>query len=115
MEKQGQCGVYKLYKLARAGEKGFTKEFKKIERESHVVTHDYAELINKHSLINGLEYEFDAESDKLYWEGKPFKAGVVVVDELEKLREEYATLSGKKAHHLMKEDKLIEEIEKLKN
>lgn len=114
MEKQGQCGVYKLYKLARKGENGFTKEFKKIEREAHVVTHDYADLINNHSEINGLQYEYDEVSDKLYWSKKNFKE-VGELDELEKLREEYLSLTGKKAHHLMKEDKLIEEIEKLKN
>jgi|TARA_R110000822_G_scaffold11992_8_gene43312 ribosomal protein L29 len=43
----------------------------------------------------------------------------VVIEEdnsnLKELQLEYFTLKGKKAHHMMKEGKLIEEIDKLKN
>tara|TARA_R110000822_G_scaffold2062_3_gene9747 strand:- start:845 stop:1363 length:519 start_codon:yes stop_codon:yes gene_type:complete len=36
-------------------------------------------------------------------------------DLLKELQEEYFLLYGKKAHHMMKEDRLIEEIDKIKN
>lgn len=121
MGKQGQCGVYKLYKLSKGTRNTFTHDFKKLERDSHVVTHDYADLINLNSVINGSLYEYDEQADKLYWDKKTFKKDVVfeeeevvVVENIEELREEYTRLSDKKPHHLWQGARLIEEIEKLK-
>lgn len=123
MGKQGQCGVYKLYKLSKGTGNTFSNDFKKLERDLHVVTHDYADLINLNSVINGSLYEYDEKADKLYWDKKPFKSEVVVeveevvevVDNIEELREEYTRLSDKKPHHLWQGARLMEEIEKLKN
>lgn len=128
--KQGQCGVYKLFKLAKGSKNTFTHEFKKLERDSHVVTHQYADLINQNSVINGSLYEYDEKSDALYWAKKPFKKEEAfaettpfeeITEEAEKeeskideLRAEYLDLSGKKSHHLWGDKKLTEEIEKLK-
>lgn len=130
MEKQGQCGVYKLFKLGKGIGNTFTDEFKKLERDLHVVNHEYAETVNAYSTINGLQYEFDEKASKLYWDKKPYKKVVeftdfvevkddmnVLVksnDVLDALKEEYLTLAGKKVHHLWKEEKITEEIEKLK-
>jgi hypothetical protein len=133
MDKQGQCGVYKLYKLGR-NSGVFTTDFKTLERDVHVVTHKYAEDINFYSSINGLMYEYCEKESKLYWDGKPFKTVKeftkfeevkettkeeniledVVISELDSLKTLYFDLSGKKAHHLWKEEKIKEEIEKLK-
>ena len=136
MSKQGQVGVYKLYKLGRAAGNKFTDEFKSLERDVHVVNHNYVEHINRYSVINGLQYEFCEKESKLYWEKKPFKAqkeytefeevekeaisedesiAKIAEDDFNYYKEDYFKLSGKKAHHLWKQDKLIEEIEKLKN
>jgi hypothetical protein len=50
-------------------------------------------------------------------EAKEPKEVVIEEDDsnLKELQLEYFTLKGKKAHHMMKEGKLIEEIDKLKN
>ena len=115
MGKQGQCGVYKLNKLGREGDNGFTREFKKLERDLHVINHDYADLINKNSLINGLEYEYCEDADKLYWDKKPFKGVVEVVEDIDALREEYKELSKLDPKLNWGVKRLSEEIEKLKN
>lgn len=131
MEKQGQVGVYKLFKLGRGTGGLFTNQFKNLERDVHVVQHEYADKINRFSSINGLLYEYCEKETKLYWDKKPFKAvkeyasfeevkEIEVKDSenisnIEDLKTEYETLSGKKAHHLWKEDKLIEKIKELKN
>lgn len=128
MAKKNQCGVYKLYKLGKGVKNTFSHEFQKLERDSHVVNHDYAELINKNSTINGSLYEYDEKSDELYWAGKPFKKEQVFAEttefeevvepaneELESLRSEYLQLSGKKPHHLWGSAKISEKIEELKN
>lgn len=119
--KQGQVGVYKLFKLGRLNSQSFTHDFKTLERDSHVINHDYAERINKYSVMNGLHYEYDEVSDKLYWLKKPFKVSVEFTDfeeildsGIDNLKLEYESLSGKKAHTLWKNARLIEEISKLK-
>jgi len=122
-----QVGIYKLYKLGRLSGENFDPTIKVLERDLHVVHHEYAEKINAQSNINGLLYEEDVKATKLYWEKKPFKAvkeyvkfeelkdvEMTTSSEIEKLRGEYLELSGKKAHHLWKEDKLIELIDELK-
>ena len=130
MQKQGQVGVYKLFKLGRGTGGLFTNDFKNLERDVHVVAHEYAEKVNRFSNINGLSYEYCEKETKLYWDKKPFKEEkeytefedinnieikeYVNVSEIESLKAEYETLSGKKAHHLWKEDKLIEKIAELK-
>jgi hypothetical protein len=131
MQKQGQVGVYKLFKLGRGTGGLFTTDFKNLERDVHVVTHEYAEKTNRFSHINGLSYEYCEKETKLYWDGKPFKAVKVftdfeeikeievkdaeIVSDIDTLKAEYEKLSnGKKAHHLWKEDKLIEKIAELK-
>lgn len=133
MTKQGQVGVYKLFKLGRGTGGLFTKDFKNLERDLHVVNHEYADKINNFSHFNGLMYEYDEKASDLYWQKKPFKTvkeytafeevkepvkeeetDAVLQDDLNYYREEYEKLSGKKAHHLWKEDKLIEKIEELK-
>lgn len=120
MEKQGQCGVYKLFKLGKGVGNTFTNEFKKLERDLHVVNHEYADTVNAYSVNNGLQYEYDKDASKLYWDKKPYKKVVEftefvdVNDGLDALKEEYLTLAGKKVHHLWKEEKITEEIEKLK-
>jgi hypothetical protein len=129
MEKQGQCGVYELFKLGKGVGNTFTTDYKTLERPLHVVMHDYADLINSHSTINGSLYVYNEVASKLYWQKKPydnpkeFTAFEEVKedypqefkeDDLISYRDEYETLSGKKAHHLWKEDKLIEKIEELK-
>lgn len=126
MEKQGQVGVYKLFKLGRGTGGLFTTQFKNLERDIHVVQHEYAEKINRFSSINGLLYEYCDKETKLYWDKKPFKTvkeytsfeevkEIENISNTEDLKAEYETLSGKKAHHLWKEDKLIEKIAELKN
>lgn len=70
--KQGQCGVYRLYKLGKGVANTFSLDYKKLERDLHVVTHDYAEMINKFSVINGSLYEYDEKASALYWQKKPF-------------------------------------------
>lgn len=124
MERTNQCGVYRLFKLSKGVGNTFSTEFKKIERDLHVVNHDYADLINKNCHVNGLFYEYDEKASNLYWSKKPFKtvkefAEFKEVNEetetnIEDLKLEYETLSGKKAHHLWKEDTLAEKINELK-
>ncbi len=121
MEKQGQVGIYKLYKLGRLSGIEFSKEIKVLDRDLHVVHHDYAERINEHANISGLWYEYDSKASKLYWDKKPFKNvkefvefEEVADENLDALKAEYLLLSGKKAHHLWGEVKLIEKIEELK-
>jgi len=98
----------------------FSHDFKKLERDLHIVNHDYADLINQNSVINGSFYEHDEKASKLYWEKKPYRDVKEftefdeVTDVIETLRAEYLLLSGKKAHHLWKEEKLTELIEELK-
>jgi hypothetical protein len=125
MEKTGMCGVYRLFKLGKGVGNTFSKEYKKIERDLHVVTHDYADLINLNSSINGSLYEYDENASKLYWSKKPYENTSSVIekapeevidveaDDLKYYQEEYEKLSGKKAHHLWKTEKLIEKIEEL--
>lgn len=120
-------GIYKLYKLGRGGDGQFTKDFKTLERESHPISHNYAEKINHFHSINGLFYEFDALADKLYWEGKPivktkeYTAFEEISDkenfneDLQSYRDEYEKLAGKKANGLWKTAKLLEKINELKN
>jgi hypothetical protein len=137
-----QVGVYRLYKLGRLTGSSFDTSIKVLERELHPIHHEYAEKINSQSSINGLLYELDEKATKLYWDKKPYDTvkeyvkfeevdetyGIVTKKTIEEadleikeankiivLREEYAELSGKKAHHLWKEEKLIELIDKLKN
>lgn len=125
MQKQGMVGVYKLYKLGKGVGNTFSHDFKKLERDLHIVTHEYADLINHYSTMNGSHYEMDEKATKLYWEKKPFKdvkefvefeeLKEDVTDEtLDALKAEYEELAGKKAHHLWKADKLTEKIEELK-
>lgn len=132
MSKQGQVGVYKLYKLGRGTGGMFTTDFKNLERDVHVVHHDYAEKTNRFSELNGLMYEFCEKETKLYWEKKPFKQVVEYakfeevkeetkqdvsdsdVLDLDTLRLEYEDLTGKKANKLWKEDTLSEKIAELK-
>lgn len=128
MEKQGQVGVYKLYKLGRLSGNRFDTSIKVLDRDLHVVHHDYAEKINAQSEVNGLLYEYNEAASKLYWQKKPYKAVKEYTEfvEVEKepellpgnidlLRAEYEALSGMKAHHTWKEKRLIEKIEELKN
>ncbi len=111
-----QVGIYKLFKLGRLSGTVFTTDIKVLERDLHVVHHDYAEKINSQSTINGLWYELDEKATKLYWEKKPFKAVKEYVqfeevnNELEDLKAEYLTLTGNKPHHLWKKEKLVEMI-----
>lgn len=131
--KEKEVGIYRLYKLARLTAQRFDPSIKILERDLHTVHHSYADSVNVHSEINGLVYILDENASKLYWEGKPFKTvkeftkfEEVVTDKKEEVLEdsakdnlkfyqdEYEKLSGKKAHHLWKEDKLIEKIEELK-
>lgn len=125
MEKQGQVGIYRLYKLGRLAGSTFDKNIKVLERDLHSITHDYADKVNEFSHINGLLYEYDEKASKLYWDKKPYKEVKeftkfeeikedVIDDELELLKIEYEELSGKKAHYLWKSDKLTEKIEELK-
>ena len=138
-----EVGIYKLYRLGRLSNTRFDKTIKILERDLHSVHHDYADKINAQSDINGLLYELDEKATKLYWDKKPYKAvkeftafeevkdetfgitSMKTIEEadaeikeanspLEMLRSEYMELTGKKAHHLYKEDKLTELIEELK-
>jgi hypothetical protein len=72
MEKTRLVNVYRLYKLSKGVGNTFSDDFKKLERDLHVVTNDYAELINRHSTINGLLYEKDEKASELYWKKQPF-------------------------------------------
>jgi hypothetical protein len=74
MKHEHQTGVYKLHKLARIEGNKFDTDIKRLERDSHVIHHDYADKINAESQNNGLLYEHEPAKTKLYWEGKPFKA-----------------------------------------
>ena len=133
MSKQGQAGVYELYKLNLKDSQTFSTEFKTLQRPLHVVTHEYAEGINLFSTKNGLLYVYNEEASKLYWAGKPYKKeikpkkeyanfedievnGEQVIEgkSLEDLRLEYEDLSNKKPNALWKEKKIQEEINKLK-
>jgi len=131
MEKQGTCGVYTLYKLSKGVGNTFSDEFKKVERPAHVVTHDYAAIINLNSRINGSLYIFEEKESILYWNKKPFKTAVAIEEvkeevkeevqedsiegsSLDELKDEYAKLSGKKAHHTWGEEKLRDLIDSLK-
>jgi len=116
-----QVGVYKLYKLGRLSGSSFDPSIKVLERDLHVVHHEYAEKINSQSNINGLLYEEDAKATKLYWEKKPFKAvkeyadfEEVKTDDLEQLKAEYTALTGNNPHHLWKKEKLEEKISEFK-
>jgi len=116
-----QVGIYKLFKLGRLSGTVFTTDIKVLERDLHVVHHDYAEKINSQSSINGLLYELDEKSTKLYWDKKPFKEVKEYVQfedvntELEDLKAEYLSLTGSKVHHLWKKDKIVEMIETYKS
>lgn len=95
-----QMGVYRSYKLGRSGN-SFSHEFgKRLERDLHVITNDYAESININSANNGLYYEKDEKATKLYLDGKPFKsvkeftAFEEVKTEPEKTEEEGVNLSN---------------------
>ena len=130
MEKQGQVGVYKLFKLGRGTGGLFTTQFKTLERDLHVVQHEYADKINHFSSINRLSYEFCEKETKLYWDKKPFKAvkeytsfeevkeievkDSEIVSDIDTLKSEYEKLSGKKAHHLASSTTLKEKIAELK-
>jgi len=103
--------VYRLYKLSKGVGNTFSNEFKKIERDLHVVTNDYAELINRHSTINGLLYEIDEKASELYWKKLPFDGVVaekvaespktevpeptIVDDKVEKVAEEKPAVTKK--------------------
>ena len=121
MEKQGQAGVYQLFKLSRIEGNRFDPEQKRLERDSHVVTHDYAETVNKNSVINGVMYVEQPEKTKLYHDKKPFKtvkefAKFEEVDEeKEALVKEYTELKGNAPNKLWGTKKLTEEIQKLKD
>lgn len=119
-----QVGIYKLYKLGRLSGSSFDTSIKVLERDLHVVHHDYAEKINSQSNINGLLYEEDAKATKLYWEKKPFKEVKEFtpfeevkeeMSKLDKLRAEYLALTGIKPHHTFKEEKIALLIEDFKN
>lgn len=123
MNTNSQVGVYKLYKLARLEGSKFDVETKKLERDNHVILHDYANKINSQSEINGQLYELDEEATKLHLEGKDFlkKDGVVAEDEneeeapsLEDLKAEYLRLTGEDAKGNWGVKKLTEEIAALK-
>lgn len=125
MDRKNQCGIYRLFKLSKGVANTFTHDFKKLERDLHVVNHDYADLINKNSVINGSLYEYDEKASELYWAKKPFKNEIkeekvvekeeeTIDEELELLKIDYEELSGKKAHHLATASSLKEKIEKLK-
>lgn len=124
-------GVYKLYKLGRGGNGEFTTDFKNLERDSHAISHEYAEQVNKFHSMNGLFYELDEKANKLYWEGKPFaqekeyanfeevsdeqEEKAALNEDLQFYRDEYEKLAGKKANGLWKVAKLVEKINELKN
>lgn len=121
MEKQGQAGVYQLFKLSRIEGNRFDPENRRLERDSHVVTHDYAETVNQNSVINGLMYIEQPEKTKLYHAKKPFK-NVKEFTEFEEidpekdaLVAEYTTLKGAAPNKTWGVKKLTEEIQKLKN
>lgn len=119
-------GVYKLYKLSKGVGNTFSHDFKKLERDLHVVNHEYADLINHYSTINGSLYEMDEKATKLYWEKKPYKevkefvefeeVKEEVADEtIDALKAEYEELAGKKPHHLATNATLKEKIAKIKS
>jgi len=93
MEKQGQVGIYKLYKLGRLSGTNFSTEIKVLDRDLHPVHHDYADRINEHSTINGLMYEFDEKATKLYWSKKPYKE-VKDFTDFEELKDENFATEG---------------------
>lgn len=131
-----QMGVYKLYKLGRLNNTEFTTDHKVLERDLHVITNDWADLVNFNSSKNGLLYIKDENATKLYYQKKPFKKVVEYVKfeeleekeeelveevkevkkstnpDLELLREQYQILSGKEARPLWGVKKLTEEINK---
>lgn len=117
-----QVGIYRLFKLGRLAGNTFDTTIKVLDADLHPVHHDYADKINAQSEMNGLLYEYDEKATKLYWDKKPYKVTkefaefeeVSGNDELAELRKEYQDLSGKKAHHLWKEEKLTELIDELK-
>lgn len=126
-QKKGQAGVYRLYKLAKGAGNSFTTDFKTLERDLHVVNHSYAENVNFYSKMNGSLYEYDEKASDLYWAKKPYKSvkeytdfeevkkdsEVEQSDDLDSLKSKYEELSGKKAHHLWKAERISEEIEKI--
>jgi hypothetical protein len=87
MEQTRLVNVYRLYKLSKGVGNTFSNEFKKLERDLHVVTNDYAELINRHSVINGSLYEIDEKASELYWKKLPFD-GVIAEKVTESPKEE---------------------------
>jgi hypothetical protein len=119
-----QVGVYKLYKLGRLTGSSFDTSIKVLERGLHPVHHEYAAKINAQSNINGLLYELDEKATKLYWEKKPydtvkeyanFEDVKEETSDIDALKAEYLELTGAKAHHLWKKEKLEEMIENFKN
>jgi hypothetical protein len=116
-----EVGIYKLYKLGRLNGSKFDTGIKVLERDLHVIHHNYAENINAHSDLNGLFYELDEKATKLYKEKKPFKNVKEftdfeeVNDDFDALKAEYLQLTGTKVHHLVKKEKLVEMIEAIKN
>lgn len=115
-------GVYRLHKLGRAAEgNGFDMHAKRLERNPHVVTTDYAEQINEKSEYNGLYYEFCKKESELYWAKKDFKNATTETVEFEEVDEakealvkEYKELTEKDPNKNWGVKKLTEEIEKLK-
>ena len=115
-------GVYKLYKLGRIEGNKFDPEQKlRLERDSHLINHAFANQTNANSSINGLLYEFEKEKTELWSKGKSFKnekefAEFEEVDqEKESLISEYTALSGENPKGTWGVKKLTEEISKLKN
>ena len=66
-------GIYRLYKLGRMSGNKFDKNIKVIDRDLHPVHHSFVEESNANSQINGLLYEEDKESTKLYWAKQPYR------------------------------------------
>lgn len=115
-------GVYKLYKLGRIDGNKFDPEQKlRVERDSHLINHDFANQTNANSQINGLLYEFEKEKTELWEKGKPFKNETEftkfeeVDEEKEALITEYTELKGEVPKGTWGVKKLTEEIAKLKN
>jgi len=76
-----QMGVYRLYRLGREANNKFSSEMgKRLERDLHVITNEYAQNINDHSEMNGIFYEKDEKATELYLSGKPFKSVKEYID-----------------------------------
>ena len=76
------------------------------ERYSEMLKRGVLELFQIDEYTEWLESTID--------ELKALKVNTTLDDGLQSLRDEYAELKGEKPHHLWKEDRLKEEIEKLK-